>query len=109
MTTSRMAELLRQAEGTDPLAALRALVGIRAELERREAVLVRRARVRGVSWSAIAVVLGVSRQVVHRKHGGGWLHDGARNGGVARDEPSDDGATNDGATDDGATSDDTSS
>ena len=77
MTTSRMAELLRQADGTDPLAALAALTGIRAELERREAVLVRRARVRGVSWSAIAVILGVSRNAVHRKHGGGWLHDGA--------------------------------
>lgn len=73
MTTSRMAELLRQADGTDPLAALRALVGIRAELEQREAVLVRRARVRGVSWSAIALVLGVSRQALHRKHGGGWV------------------------------------
>lgn len=108
MTTSRMTELLRQAEGTDPLAALRALVGIRAELERREAVLVRRARVRGVSWSAIAVVLGVSRQVVHRKHGGGWLHDGARNGGVLSHDTPDDGTPDDG-TPDGTLDDGTSS
>jgi hypothetical protein len=71
-----MAELLRQADGTEPLSALRAIAGIRAELERREAVLVRRARVRGASWTAIAMVLGVSRQVVHRKHGGGWNEGG---------------------------------
>lgn len=76
MTTSRMAELLRQVDATDPLVALRAVAGIRAELERREAVLVRRARVRGASWSAIAVVLGASRHAVHRKHADGWVPDG---------------------------------
>ncbi len=70
--TDRMQELLVQAEGSDPLAALGAVAAMRAELERREAVLVRRARVRGVSWAAIAVVLRMSRQAVHRKHGGGW-------------------------------------
>lgn len=68
----RMEELLVQMEGHDPLVALRALASIRKEIERQEAVLVRRARVRGASWAAIAVVLGVSRQAVHRKHGGGW-------------------------------------
>lgn len=84
MTAGRMAELITQAEGADPLAALRAIVGIRQELERREAVLVRRARMRGASWPAIAVVLGVSRQAVHRKHGGGWVDgSGAGNGSAA--------------------------
>ena len=77
MTTGRMTQLLHQAEGTDPLAALRAITAIRSELERREAVLVRRARVRGVSWSALAVVLGTSRQAVNRKHGGGWREGGS--------------------------------
>jgi hypothetical protein len=72
-----MAELMAQVEGNDPLAALGALGSIRKEIERREAVLVRRARVRGASWAAIAVVLGVSRQAVHRKHGGGWQEVGA--------------------------------
>ena len=75
--TSRMAEPLAQAEGNDPQAALGALASIRKEIERREAVLVRRARVRGASWAAIAVVLGVSRQAVHRKQGGGWRVVGA--------------------------------
>jgi len=64
--TERMQRLLAQADGADPVAALR------VEPERREAVLVRRARVRGASWAAIASVLGVSRQALHRKHGGGW-------------------------------------
>jgi hypothetical protein len=78
MTTGRITKLVAQVQGTDPLSALRAVVEIRQELERREAVLVRRARVRGASWPAIAVVLGVSRQVVHRKHGGGWREGGGR-------------------------------
>lgn len=72
MTTSRMTELWAQADSTEPLPALRALAMIRTEIERREAVLVRRARVRGASWAAIAGVQGVSRQAVHRKYGGGW-------------------------------------
>ena len=70
--TERMQRLLAQADGADPVAALAAVVALRVELERREAVLVRRARVRGASWAAIASVLGVSRQALHRKHGGGW-------------------------------------
>ena len=60
------------ADADDPLGALRALANLRRETERQEAVLVRRARVRGTSWAAIAAVLGVSKQAVHKKHGGGW-------------------------------------
>jgi DNA-binding XRE family transcriptional regulator len=32
---------------------------------------VRRARNRGLTWAAIAGALGVSKQAVHQKHGGG--------------------------------------
>ena len=67
-----MTRLVAQSDGEDPLSALGALKNLRAEVEQREAVLVRRARVRGASWAAIAAVLGVSRQAVHKKHGGGW-------------------------------------
>lgn len=70
--TGRMGRLVGQADGDDPLAALRALVELRSEAERQEAVLVRRARNRGASWAAIAAVLSVTRQAVHKKHGGGW-------------------------------------
>lgn len=65
-----MIELVEQADGDDPLSALSALVALRRQIEQREAVLVRRARVRGASWQAVASVLGISRQAVHKKHGG---------------------------------------
>lgn len=72
MKDKRMIDLAKRADVDDPLAALGAVVALRQQVEQREAVLVRRARVRGASWQAIASVLGVSRQAVHKKHGGGW-------------------------------------
>ncbi len=57
--------------GGDPLAALRALADARAELERDEEALVHRARNDGLTWAAIAEALGVTKQAVHQKHGGG--------------------------------------
>lgn len=65
-----MSALVAQAEGDEPLRALRAVVQLRREVDQREEILVRRARNRGVSWAAIALVLGVSRQAVHKKYGG---------------------------------------
>lgn len=64
------------ADPTPPgvLAELRALVAARAELERREATLVRRARNEGFVWEQIAISLGVSKQAVHRKHAAGRRH-----------------------------------
>lgn len=53
-----------------PLEALRAAVRLRAELERLEAMHVRRARVDGCTWAEIATILGVSKQAVHKKYGG---------------------------------------
>jgi hypothetical protein len=58
-------------EDDDPIAALRSVAAERTELEREEEVLVRRARNRGLTWAAIAGALGVSKQAVHQKHGGG--------------------------------------
>jgi hypothetical protein len=54
----------------DPLRGLQAVARMRTETERLEAVLVRRARNNGSSWAQIAAVLGVSKQAVHKKHGG---------------------------------------
>lgn len=65
-----MTTLIRNAEDDDPLRALAALRDLRHEADRREALVVRRARSRGVSWAAIATILGVSRQAVHKKYGG---------------------------------------
>lgn len=67
-----MSNLVAQAEGDDPVSALAALRALRTQVERQEAVLVRRARTSGLSWAAIATVLGVSRQAVHKKYGAGW-------------------------------------
>ena len=53
------------------LAELRRLVAERSEFERREAVLVRRARNEGFVWEQIASSLDVSRQAVHKKYAGG--------------------------------------
>ncbi|WP_052850722.1 helix-turn-helix domain-containing protein [Streptomyces avicenniae] len=57
----------------DPLVALAAMARLRAELERAEAVLVRRARNEGATWPQIAAALGVSKQAVHKKHSGRGL------------------------------------
>lgn len=62
--------LVRLADDDDPLRALRAAARLGQEVARLEAVHVRRARVAGRSWAEIAVVLGVSKQAVHKKYGG---------------------------------------
>ncbi len=69
----RIAVLVQAVSGDDPVASLGALAELRREMERREAVLVRRARTQGRTWADIAVVLGVSKQAVHKKYGGGGL------------------------------------
>jgi DNA-directed RNA polymerase specialized sigma24 family protein len=57
----------------DPATGLRAVAALRRLLERLEALHVDRARREGWSWQEIATTLGVSRQAVHKKHGGRGL------------------------------------
>lgn len=60
------------ASGERPLGTLEQLseaAAARREIEREESALVRRARMEGFAWQAIADALGVSRQAVHKKHG----------------------------------------
>ncbi|WP_395243809.1 hypothetical protein ACGGZK_17040 [Agromyces sp. MMS24-K17] len=63
------------ADGDDPYRALRAIRHARAELtrelDRAEAVAVRRARASGASWQLIALALEVSKQAVHKRYGRG--------------------------------------
>ncbi len=51
------------------LSQLAACAAARKQLERDESALVRRARVEGYAWQAIADAMGVTRQAVHKKHG----------------------------------------
>jgi len=73
MEVPRLAELSVAAGDDEPIVALGATAEMRREIERLESVLVRRARANGLSWAAIAVAMGVSRQAVHQKYGVGRL------------------------------------
>ena len=57
------------AESGDPLSVLARIAAQRRELDRAEAVAVRRARNGGSSWAFIATMLGVTRQAVHQRYG----------------------------------------
>ncbi|MBE1535420.1 helix-turn-helix domain-containing protein [Actinomadura algeriensis] len=63
--------LAREAGSRDPAVGLRAVRALRELAERLESLQVASARERGWSWQEIADHLGVSRQAVHKKHGGG--------------------------------------
>jgi hypothetical protein len=71
----RLMTLVANAGDEDPLVALGAAVELRREADRIEAIQVRRARVRGMSWALIAYALGVSKQAVHKKYGGRRFRD----------------------------------
>lgn len=55
-------------EGT-PVERLARVAAAKSELARAEVVAVRHARAAGLSWAEIGVVLGVSKQAMHKKYG----------------------------------------
>jgi DNA-directed RNA polymerase specialized sigma24 family protein len=65
----QVTDLAREVDSKDPDAGLRAVVALRRLLEQLERLQVQNARSHGWSWQAIAQVLGVSRQAVHKKYG----------------------------------------
>ena len=64
-------ELADATASKDPAVGLAAVASLRALLESLEALQVDNARAKGWSWQQIAEALGVSKQAVHKKHGGG--------------------------------------
>ncbi|AIX99744.1 hypothetical protein ART_0146 [Arthrobacter sp. PAMC 25486] len=56
-------------DGMGPVEALYAVAESRKQLARMESEMVARARAAGLSWEAIALCLGVSKQAVHKKFG----------------------------------------
>ena len=70
---SEATKLAGAASSADPAVGLRAVAALRALLETLERLQVENARAQGWSWQQIAESLGVSKQAVHKKHGGGGL------------------------------------
>jgi hypothetical protein len=64
-------DLATSASGNDPATGLRGVAALRRLAEQLESLQVDRARDHGWSGAQIAVELGVSKQAVHQKHGGG--------------------------------------
>ena len=63
-------ELAGATASRDPAVGLAAVASLRTLLESLEELQVGNARAQGWSWQQIAEVLGVSKQAVHKKHGG---------------------------------------
>jgi DNA-directed RNA polymerase specialized sigma24 family protein len=64
-------ELAQATASRDPAVGLAAVSSLRLLLESLEELQVESARAQGWSWQQIAETLGVSKQAVHKKHGGG--------------------------------------
>jgi hypothetical protein len=74
MAGTREATKLADATASkDPAVGLAAVASLRRLLESLEELQVGNARAQGWSWQQIASCLGVSKQAVHKKHGGGLL------------------------------------
>ena len=63
-------DLANATASRDPAVGLAAVGSLRRLLESLESLQVANAREQGWSWQQIAEALGVSKQAVHKKHGG---------------------------------------
>jgi hypothetical protein len=64
-------ELANATASKDPAVGLAAVAALRELLESLEDLQVAHARDQGWSWQQVASALGVTKQAVHKKHGGG--------------------------------------
>ena len=65
------AQVASAASSRDPAVGLKAVRALRALVDRLEALQVENARDEGWTWEQIALLLGVTRQAVHKKYAGG--------------------------------------
>ena len=65
------AQVATAASSKDPSVGLRAVRSLRVLVERLEALQVENARAQGWTWEQVALLLGVTRQAVHKKYAGG--------------------------------------
>lgn len=65
-----MTQLADAVDSRDPAVGLAAVAALRTLVDELEALHVDNARACGWSWQAIAEVLGITRQSVHKKHHG---------------------------------------
>ena len=65
------AQVATAASSKDPAVGLRAVRSLRVLVERLEALQVENARAQGWTWEQVALLLGVTRQAVHKKYAGG--------------------------------------
>lgn len=64
----QMRTTVDQSDDETPIEQLSRIAGLRRDLAREEEVAVRRARQAGLSWQEIGVLLGVSKQAMHKKY-----------------------------------------
>src|SRR3954453_6840502 len=92
MSAQDAMKLAESVDTTDPALGLRAVASLRTLVERLEALHVAQARDQGWSWQDIGAALGVSKEAVPRKDGGGALRGGGggsgSNGSARRRAPS---------------------
>jgi hypothetical protein len=69
VNSDTLSTLTGEAGSDDPIVALKAINRMRVELDRVEALAVRRARNANASWQLVEIALGVNRQAVHKKYG----------------------------------------
>lgn len=62
-------ETLIGADDETPMERLARIAAMRRDLARAEAAEVRHARRCGMSWAEIGMILGVSKQAMHKKYG----------------------------------------
>lgn len=65
------AELNQLPASPDLLSGLSAAARARKDIEQLEATLVGQAREQGLSWAQIAEAVGVTKQAIHQRYGGG--------------------------------------